>query len=331
MSVIDMQGAVHSGGDVLVPLMADIFNLINEMDLGALSPSAVHIRFRACSDRIRQIVPDLAREEFYHAIRAPLERMDLALQEKQRALNERATPAQIKAVAKSLGEDYERIVAAARSHPSLLLAGLDMKTLRPRNYARNVFHIGSAIGCVLLYEFLLTWGQCMFCLSFVLVLYGIVDILRRFKPEWQEALFDKALHIITRPRERYTVPAATWYVLGMILALAFADKIVTQVAVLVLGVGDPAATLVGRRWGRIKVWKEKSLEGSCGFAAAAFVISLAWLLLRSTFTNYVCIEISLIAAVVGALSELFSNDIFDDNLVVPVTVSFVLKYALPYL
>ena len=53
------------------------------------------------------------------------------------------------------------------------------------------------------------------------------------------------------------------------------------VTVLVLGVGDPCATLVGKRWGKnYKIYGQKSLAGFIGFVTASFTVVFLFLFIR---------------------------------------------------
>jgi dolichol kinase len=45
---------------------------------------------------------------------------------------------------------------------------------------------------------------------------------------------------------------------------------------LALGVGDPAAAWVGRRWGTLKILGRKSLQGTLAFVAAATLVVGIW-------------------------------------------------------
>jgi dolichol kinase len=155
------------------------------------------------------------------------------------------------------------------------------------------------------------------------------------------------------------------------------------VAVLVLGVGDPAATLIGKRFGRrFKLYRQKSLAGSLAFVAASFITVATFLFWRrpllsaaykvlmalcagivgayfdTTFVILVGVVINILFQIfspraspldlslvfvrsicimfwrpltfahqisLGSVAELFSDDTYDDNLTVPVSVALALS------
>ena len=88
-----------------------------------------------------------------------------------------------------------------------------------------------------------------------------------------------------------------------------------MLGVAVLGFGDPVAAIVGRRFGRTHLRAGRTLEGSPAFVVAASLASGAALTL---FAPEVALRgtVAIVAAVFGALAELFSDDV-DDNLTMP--------------
>ena len=56
-----------------------------------------------------------------------------------------------------------------------------------------------------------------------------MDYARRTYPEAEKKIYDSLFANITRPRERYSMPAATWYCLGIIIVLVLCDKTTAEV------------------------------------------------------------------------------------------------------
>jgi len=88
-------------------------------------------------------------------------------------------------------------------------------------------------------------------------------------------------------------------------------------AVLILALADPVASLVGSRWGRTKLFKDKSLQGSLAFFATGFSAAAAYLLLAGPLAWPLALAAAAGMAAVGTLVELFSDSL-DDNFTVPV-------------
>ena len=96
---------------------------------------------------------------------------------------------------------------------------------------------------------------------------------------------------------------------------------VGAVAVMVLAVADPMAALVGRRYGKIQIHRNRTLEGSLAFVAAGVAISMAVLLgFYPAVGLGTALVISLTASLTGAAAELVSGRL-DDNLTIPLAAA----------
>lgn len=85
------------------------------------------------------------------------------------------------------------------------------------------------------------------------------------------------------------------------------------VGILVLGYGDGMAGLIGKKYGKIKVYKNKSIQGSAAMFVASLIVSF---IILSIFTPSIAIVGSLILAILATAIELFTpRDL--DNLTVP--------------
>lgn len=119
-----------------------------------------------------------------------------------------------------------------------------------------------------------------------------------------------------RPVESRRPTGATWLAVGYAIS-AWLPPPGPQAGLLVGGLADPAASLVGSRWGhggeRGRENGGKTAVGTLGFAAVAVVVLLV-LGLRPTAVALV--------AVAGALVERFSGPI-DDNVLVPPVAGLV--------
>lgn len=109
---------------------------------------------------------------------------------------------------------------------------------------------------------------------------------------------------------------ALFFALGALFCIAFFAKEVAFMGLVVLSLLDSVTTLAGVRFGRIRVYNHKSLEGTlAGFAATAIVLSLL-----------VPPGVALPTAAAAAVAELASP--VDDNLVVPVVACIALTLLL---
>jgi dolichol kinase len=86
-----------------------------------------------------------------------------------------------------------------------------------------------------------------------------------------ERLFEWLIGPALRRGEESKPTTGTWSMLGIMIALFAFRREFAIPAILYAQIGDPAAEIVGRNWGRHRLPNGKSLEGSLG----CFIVSLA--------------------------------------------------------
>ncbi|MFZ5476962.1 MAG: diacylglycerol/polyprenol kinase family protein [Myxococcota bacterium] len=126
---------------------------------------------------------------------------------------------------------------------------------------------------------------------------------------------------VAHPHEARNVNSATWYSTALFGLALVATPLECALAVTVLGFGDPAAGLVGRRFGTIRLAAGRSLEGTLAFVVAGTLAAAA--ALTVCFPEIATGETWALAfgsAVAGALGELFTRRV-DDNLVIPLAAA----------
>jgi dolichol kinase len=126
-------------------------------------------------------------------------------------------------------------------------------------------------------------------------------------------LFFRAFASLASPREARGIASSTWYAIGVLLAFLAFPRAVAISSVLVLGLADPAASIVGQRWGK-RPFLGGSLEGTAAFILVAGVI----LLTRHP------VALALMATAVSAVAERRAWPL-DDNLAVPIFCGLALS------
>ncbi|RMH06683.1 MAG: phosphatidate cytidylyltransferase [Aquificota bacterium] len=102
---------------------------------------------------------------------------------------------------------------------------------------------------------------------------------------------------------------ALWANFGVFLSFLFFGRGSASVGVVVLGVGDAFASLVGMRWGKRRIMG-KSLEGSLAFFLSTFVVLLPFLgVFKAFLIAFVCTFVELLP--------------LEDNLTIPLSASLV--------
>lgn len=224
----------------------------------------------------------------------------------------------------ALHRSYEELLLELKARRVARAAALaSSRQLKPRNYARNAFHAANGIVAALMYELVLSREQALWVLGSILAVFGTLEITRRFSDRWNDFLVDKLFGAISRPSERYRVNSATIYLIALLLIVAVFPREAVGAAVLILGLGDPAASIIGKRWGRRKLFRDKSLAGTLSFAGVSFAAVAVYFGLVGALPGMAAtLGAAAVLAAVGAVTELLSSRI-DDNFSIPVVCAAV--------
>lgn len=136
-------------------------------------------------------------------------------------------------------------------------------------------------------------------------------------------IFDKYLFSMLRNHEKsgkYT--GATWVFISSTLSIGIFPKDIAIISLIYMSIGDTAAGLIGRKFGRIKIYN-KTLEG----ALAGFIVCLIVGLMIDLNLSKTVVAIGALSA---AIIELMPISI-DDNLRIPLfsgTVMYVMSIFL---
>ncbi len=209
---------------------------------------------------------------------------------------------------------YERLASSLRH------LDIHVPSLRPTNYARNLYHVGNAAFCIVCLRFtseatalLLAGGMASLAWS--------CEIGRRIVPRLNDFLM-QLMGRFAHPHEAWRINSATWYASACVILALMWNLPVASVGIAVLGFGDPAAAIIGRRYGRVKLVNGRTLEGTATFVAVGTLVAsgLLWGAWAIPFAT--SIKVGFCGALAGGLAELFSRRI-DDNLSIPVAASVV--------
>ena len=141
----------------------------------------------------------------------------------------------------------------------------------------------------------------------ILVLIALlIELLKTLWPPFRD-LFYRAFAPVLRSHERKgAITGATYYLIGAFLPILLFPKILAIVCISFMILGDMAAALIGKKWGRTKLFPRKSLEGSL----ACFFVCVLIALVKFNPT------VAIIGALVATVVELLPTKL-DDNLTMP--------------
>ena len=159
------------------------------------------------------------------------------------------------------------------------------------------------------------------------ILLGIASVgimiidLGRTRYGWISKMFGKLFNRMLRSHELGgKLTGATYVIIGSFIAVTIFPKEIAVLALLFAAIGDTAAALYGRKFGRIRIWG-KTLEGS-------IVGLIACLIIASFFP-----QIPNIVKFSGAFADIFHKLLpinIDDNLRIPI-FSGIIMYGLSIL
>lgn len=151
-----------------------------------------------------------------------------------------------------------------------------------------------------------------------LLFFALFDILRFFGNEDIKRFMGMNFGFLLRPRERKSFSGATTILLAGLLVYSFYEVKVAAASMVIIVIGDIFAALIGRTFGRIRVFS-KTLEGTI-----AFIISTA---IAVQFIPELSSRVAFIGCLTGAIIELLPLPI-DDNITVPMVAGAFMQMVL---
>jgi dolichol kinase len=240
------------------------------------------------------------------------------VQRRAQELDAAALPSRLAGAVRSVASAEAAHLHAAYEELALAMRELGVRVtpLRPHNLGRSLVHAGTGVAALLLIEHILPPAG-RFWFPFAVLLWAWpTEVLRRWFPAYNQRVM-RILGPIAHPHEHRAVNSATWYTTALTLIGALASPLAASLAVMVLGIGDPVAALVGRRWGKTRLVAGRSLEGTTAFAVsgtlAAAVVLVGWHPEAAWW-------LAPVAGLAGALAELVATRL-DDNFTIPLAVA----------
>lgn len=205
----------------------------------------------------------------------------------------------------------------------LLPFSIKPATKKDIHWMRKFWHIGMMVTVCYLYAKVFPTRQS--ALLVWLILGGpflLIDILRtRVRP--LNKLIISLFSPLMRKRELCCPSSTTPFLLSSFIVIALFPKPIAIVSLLCLAFGDVAACMIGLRFGKDKIFHNKSLQGSIACFVVCFLVVLTFLIAHQVSSNTVAV-IALIGGFAATLGELIAIKPLDDNFTIPVVTASLL-------
>jgi diacylglycerol kinase (CTP) len=182
---------------------------------------------------------------------------------------------------------------------------------------RKIWHIST--GSIGLYFFTrVPQSQQFWALIVLMIALGgfVMDIVRAKYPKANRVVI-RIMGPLMRRSEKEGLSGLPFYALGVSLSLFFYERDIAILSVMFLVFSDPLSSFFGILYGKDKIMPNKSLQGAVAGFFTCYLITLFYTMNHVDLGNHILI-FSVVAGVIGALSELVSAFNIDDNLTIPV-------------
>lgn len=186
---------------------------------------------------------------------------------------------------------------------------------------RRLFHAVNGVATATAYALLFTHEQVVHIFGTIACIVYIIDRVRIAYPEKAARWAPWANRMLLRAEEQVREAAMIPYAIAVLLTILTVPKPAALIAIYTLALADPLAALVGIRWGRRRIARNRTLEGSLAFFAVTLVAAVVVLAESTDAPGLTIAAAALTIALASAVCELLPLRI-DDNLTIPLFVGF---------
>ncbi len=172
---------------------------------------------------------------------------------------------------------------------------------------RKAIHLGASLLPISLFVLGPEAGTIVVATALIVAI--AVDVARLRIPA-VKVFFEKQFGGALRPHEAHELTGSSYMCLAALVCIVLFTVPIAVAALLFLTVGDTAAALVGRRWGRHPLTPGKTYEGTLACLVCCSIIGVV--------VPGVPVTAGLFGAVVATVVELFGIGTLDDNFGIPV-------------
>lgn len=199
---------------------------------------------------------------------------------------------------------------------------IDNGTIHYRDeLVRKLIHLFS-LSIPIIYYFV-SRSDAILILSILTFIALLLDLTRYLSPSVGK-IFYRIFGFMLRKHELDTrkknLNGATYVLISALICVILFPKILFITAFTILIISDSMAALIGRKFGKHRLFS-KSLEGTLAFFISASIVVFLTPKVNDLPMEYL---IGIIAAAVGAIVENVSFGFADDNLAIPISIGFTM-------
>jgi len=153
-----------------------------------------------------------------------------------------------------------------------------------------------------------------------------IDLLSKydnFVRKYLYLYFGRMLRHHEKNNDPLILNGASWVLISAVITLLFFPKVIAVISFMVLIVCDISAALIGRRFGKHKIF-DKSIEGTFAFIVSGFIITwIVGTIYRADIWFFIA---GYLGSFFGGIVELYSTKLkVDDNLAIPISVGITMS------
>jgi diacylglycerol kinase (CTP) len=197
----------------------------------------------------------------------------------------------------------------------------DLKKRSDVHLARKIWHMSGVSFIAFLYSYL-PEKVSIIALLVSWLLFVPMDFLRQKRPALNEVVV-AIFRPIMRRSELHRIAGTTYLLSGLLIVTLLFPPQIVLLTMLFLAFADPIASYFGIRYGKDKIFGNKSLQGSLAAFFVCAILTFAFLNYHWMMMDRIVI-ISLLGGLIGSLAELIPIWKLDDNLTLPLLSSTAL-------
>ncbi len=191
--------------------------------------------------------------------------------------------------------------------------------------ARKIWHMTGVFSLFMVW-YLFEKSTSLFVFSILWLAFVPADVMR-LKNKEVNLLLTRLFKLIMRENEVDRLAGTTYLLTGVIILAIFFERHIVGLSLLFLAFADPIASFVGIKYGKDKLFNNKSLQGFIAAFVVCFLITAGFLYF-SNVPSYILL-LAILGGVIGAVAELIPIAKLDDNLTMPLfsSIGLTLLFA----